>query len=98
MNSYGGKTKESLFITFSFNHVHEHQPKDCSIDPSQARLDKYQFSDIEREEMKRIEADTVRKHMHGNESHAGHGDGDDDHVHDGIQEFQSEEESVETFL
>ena len=93
MNSYGGKTKESLFITYSFDHVHEHTPKECSIEPHKATLDKYQFSDVEQEEMKRKEADMIRKHKHGNETHTGHGEEeeDHDHVHEGEMELEEEE-------
>ena len=99
MNSHGGKKKESLFITFSFDHVHEHKPIDCSINPSKATLDKFQFSHIEQEEMKRKEADKIRKYKNESHSHAGHGeDGDDDHVHDGYMEIPSEEESAYAFL
>ena len=97
MNSYGGKTLESLCITFSFDHIHDHRPKDCSIDPGKASLDKFQFSDIEQEEMKRMEADEVRKQKKGNDSHH-HEDGDDDHVHDGATEHDTPEDSAEEFL
>ena len=98
MNSYAGKTKESLFITFSFDHVHEHKPKECSIEPHKATLDKYQFSDVEQEEMKRKEADMIRKHKHGNETHTGHGEEEDhDHVHEGEMELE-QVENTETTL
>lgn len=98
MNSFGGSTAESLIITYSFDHVHDHRPKNCFLSPSQATLDKYQFSDVDQEEMKREEADEIRKHRHHNETHAVHEEEDEDHVHDGSSEHESEEEIAASFL
>eukprot|EP00795_Rhopilema_esculentum_P009058 gene9058-16704_t len=101
INSFAGKTKESLFITFSFNHVHDHKPKQCSIDPSEATLDKYQFSHLEDEEKARKEADLIRKHKHGNQTNAHNHDAeeeDDDHHHDGESEDESNEDEGLLYL
>ncbi len=91
VNSYAGSTKESMFVTFSFEHVHDHRPKECDIDPSQATLDKYQFSTLEMEQIKYDEAEKAIKH--GNET-----GNDDEHYHDGSEQQEYYEERGQFIL
>lgn len=98
MNSFGGHAKESLFITFSFDHVHDHRPTNCSVNPNEATLDKYQFSELEIEEMKRQEADKIRHQGYLNHTREVHNEGEDDHVHDGSLEVDSEEQMAKSYL
>ena len=99
INSFAGKSKESIFITFSFNHVHDHKPKDCTIAPHQATLDKYQFTDLQQEEMRKEAADEARKHRHGNETHHhNEAEEDDGHYHDGMENVVIPEDEAEEHL
>ena len=48
--------------------------------------------------MKRKEADEIRKYKNVSHTHEGHGEEDDDHVHDGSLEVASEEEHAYAIL
>eukprot|EP00794_Sanderia_malayensis_P009009 gene9009-9973_t len=91
VNSYAGKTRESLFLTFSFTHIHDHRPKKCKIAPNKATLDKYQFSQLIEEQMRTDEMEAL--HSHGNET----GNGNDEHEHD-VQDYMIKDSEQQGLL
>lgn len=105
VNGQKGNTNENLLITFSFNHVHDHRPKDCTTDPSQATIDKYHFSTLDQEKMQQErmqqeEAAHEREHhhLHANETEPENTEEEDgDHYHDGSEKRRNGDDDIQIF-
>ena len=103
VNGQKGNTNENLLITFSFNHIHDHRPKDCTTDPSQATIDKYHFSTLDQEKMQQErmqqeEAAHEREHhhLHANETEPENTEEEDgDHYHDGSEKRRNGDDDIQ---
>ena len=49
MNSWSNDNGMNVAVNVWFEHKLNHHPKDCRLSPEEATLDKYKFSDLERQ-------------------------------------------------